>query len=143
MKWLSESIGASPAQRFNIYIFTKACRCIILHRNGLFSFGQISRRVRRTLRCTLHFSASHTESHMLPSSSNRDSAAVSAATANPRHRCIIQDAEGIETMAHRRQPSWAGRLPVHRLQFRFVILNSLGEEYAPRETQKNDNVRIY
>jgi len=73
---------------------------------------------------------------MLPSCSNRDSAAVSAATANPRHRCIIRDAEGIETMVHRGQPSWAGRLPVHRLQFCFVILNSLGDEYTPREAHR-------
>lgn len=72
-----------------------------------------------------------------------EATAASAATANPRYRCIIRDAEGIETMAHRGQPSWAGRLPVHRLQFRFVILNSPGDEYAPRSVQKNDNVRIH
>jgi len=28
-------------------------------------------------------------------------ATAAAATANPRHRCIIPNAEGIETMAHR------------------------------------------
>lgn len=58
---------------------------------------------------------------------------AAAATANPRHQWIIRNAEGIETMAHRGQPSWAGRLPVHRLQFRFAILNSPEDEYALRE----------
>lgn len=69
---------------------------------------------------------------------------AAAAAANPRHRWIIRNAEGIETMAHRGQPSWAGRLPAHRLQFRFAILNSPEDEYTFRESsaRKNDNARI-
>lgn len=131
MKWFSKNTRAS-SNAFNVYIFEKPsrapwCYCIISRRNGLFSFIRMSRRVQRAAHrcCTLHFSTSHTESHML-------AAAAAAATANPRHRCIIPNAEGIETMAHWGQPSWAGRLPVHRLQFRFAILNSPGDEYTTR-----------
>lgn len=108
--------------------------------NGLFSFSRrTSRRVRWVSRrcCTLHFSTSHTESHMPPLLLR-----AAAATANPRYRWIIPNAEGIETTVHRGQPSWAGRLPAHRLQFRFAILNSPEDEYAPRGARKNDNVRI-
>jgi len=65
--------------------FTKPCRCIISHHNELFSFGRISRRVRRIPCCTLHFSASHTESHMLPRDSNRGSISCDCKSPVPVH----------------------------------------------------------
>jgi len=85
MKWLLENIGTFSQQRFNIYIFTKPCRCIISHHNELFSFGRISRHVRRIPCCTLHFSVSHTESHMLPRGSNRGSISCDCKSPVPVH----------------------------------------------------------